>query len=43
MKAVTRKAFCALAMSALLSPVGVSMAQSLPEPLKPVGNLSSPL
>ena len=42
MKAVTRKAFCALAMSALLSPVGVSMAQSLPEPLKPVGNLSSP-
>jgi len=42
MKAVMGKALCALAMSTLFSPVGVSMAQSLPEPLKPIGNLSSP-
>ncbi|MBO4225277.1 outer membrane protein [Bradyrhizobium neotropicale] len=42
MRNVKRKTLSALTMSALLSPAGVSMAQSLPEPLKPIGNLSSP-
>jgi outer membrane immunogenic protein len=36
------KASFALAISAFSAPASVSMAQSLPEPLKPVGNLSSP-
>ena len=31
-----------LAAAAFLLPAGVSMAQSLPEPLRPIGNLSSP-
>ncbi|WP_213775042.1 outer membrane beta-barrel protein [Bradyrhizobium sp. dw_78] len=37
-----RKALFALAISAFLLPAGASMAQSLPEPLTPIGNLSSP-
>jgi outer membrane immunogenic protein len=41
-KTVMKKSLHALAMSAFLFPAGVSMAQSLPEPLKPIGNLSSP-
>ena len=31
-----------LAAAAFLLPAGVAMAQSLPEPLRPIGNLSSP-
>lgn len=37
-----RKTLSALALSPFLLPAGAAMAQSLPEPVKPLGNLSSP-
>jgi outer membrane immunogenic protein len=37
-----RNTLSVLAVSAFLSPTDVLRAQSLPEPLKPIGNLSSP-
>ncbi len=37
-----RKTWSALALSLFLSPAGTAMAQSLPEEVKPIGNLSSP-
>ncbi|WP_316189767.1 outer membrane protein [Bradyrhizobium sp. SZCCHNS1054] len=42
MRRAIRSALFVLATSAFLSPAGVSLAQSLPEPLKPIGNLDSP-
>ncbi len=37
-----RKTWSALTLSLFLSPAGAAMAQSLPEEVKPIGNLSSP-
>lgn len=40
--ALMRKSLSALVLAPLLSPAGVAMAQSLPDEVKPIGNLSSP-
>lgn len=41
-KNVMKNTCCGLAAAAFLLPAGASMAQSLPDPLKPIGNLERP-